>query len=152
MGIEKYLESSRMADMFPTDIKKPNLLRQAQIKLMGMDDVISELNKICKIEYSGNMVGFTPRIDYGKFGDRGHSNVYLESRGYVTGLLQKLGFSVKIDNADDKGNWPNSSSYVVLDNPKNLKLMQRFGSRLGFYYKRPLQQQDINNLKKKQYS
>ena len=151
MGIEKYIESPRFADICATDIKKPNVLRQAQIKLMRMDDVVSELNKVCKIEYIDNMVGFTPRIDHGKFGGRGNSQVYLESREYVTGLLQKLGFSVKIDNAEDKGNWPNSSSYVVLDDPKNLKLMQRFGSRLGFYYKRPLQQHDIEQLKIKQH-
>lgn len=151
MSIEKYIKKSEIIDICATDIKKPNIFRRAQIKLMHADDLITELNKICKIEFDGENVGFTPRIDYAKFGDRGNSRVYLESRDYVTSLLQMLGFAVKIDNANDTGSWPYSSSYVPLNNPKNLKLMQLFGSRLWFYYKRPLQQQDIENLKSKQY-
>ena len=149
MSIEQYIEKEHIFDGAPYDIKKPSVFRKAQIALKGIDEVISELNKICKIEFSGGLVGFTPRIDLQKFGGRGNKNVYLETRQHVNTLLQKIGFVVKFDTQEDNSNWPNSSCYIDLKDVKNLKLMQRLGSKFSFYYKRPLQQQDIETLKTK---
>lgn len=148
MRIDNYIEVPNHSDWGYNNIKQPNVFLRAIDAIKNNGAIITELNKICKIEFIGDMVSFTPRIDHKKFGGRGHQKVYLESRQYVSEKLQKLGFATDIDKKTDGEHWPNCSVYVNMKKDKNLKLIQRYGSEFGFYYKRPLNQQDINEIKK----
>jgi hypothetical protein len=147
MSIEQYIEKPRVFDGAENNIKKANIFRRVQNKLNHATQFVDNLNDVCKIEYSGDtVVGFTPRINLKKFGGRGNRNVFLESRKYVADLLKKLGFKVNVYKDEDDSDWPNSSVYINLKDTENLKLMQRLGSLFNFYYKRPLQQADLEGL------
>ena len=147
MDIQQYIERPIRFDGAENDIKKANIFRRVQNKLTHATELVSDLNNVCKIEFSGDtVVGFTPRVNLKKFGGRGNRKVFLESRKYVADSLKQLGFKVYVDKDEEESDWPNSSVYVDLTEAENLKIMQRLGSLFNFYYKRPLRQSDLEEL------